>query len=152
MAGHAWGKHDFPGCVNQSWRGLPLASDRFFTTVTAAFCVLVLKYSPAEMPEATTSFESCPMTCTPSPLFRSVPSSRRRTRRLAFEILEDRSLLSVFTLPQSVFIGPSASPQSVAVADFNRDGKPDGAVANNRSPNLNRPPNARHPAFSPLPR
>src|SRR5207244_9620304 len=80
----------------------------------------------------------------------SVQSNRRRTRRLAFEILEDRSLLSVFTLPQSVFIGPSASPQSVAVADFNGDGKPDVAVANNGSHSVSVLLNAGNGAFQPL--
>jgi hypothetical protein len=90
------------------------------------------------------------MTWTPSPLFRSCQSSRRRTRRPAFEILEDRSLLSVFTLPQSVFIGPSASPQSVAVADFNGDGKPDVAVANNGSHSVSVLLNAGNGAFQPL--
>lgn len=49
-----------PGCVSQSWRGLPVACDRFFTTVTAAICVLVFEYSPAETPEETTYLRELP--------------------------------------------------------------------------------------------
>jgi hypothetical protein len=63
--------------------------------------------------------------------FRSSPSGRRRHRGLALETLEDRTLLSVFTLPLSVSTGVSSSPESVAVGDFNGNGKPDVAVANN---------------------
>jgi hypothetical protein len=68
---------------------------------------------------------------------------------LALEILEDRSLLSVFTLPPSVFLGTGASPQSVAVGDFNGDGKPDVAVANHGNDNVSILLNAGNGSFQP---
>jgi hypothetical protein len=70
------------------------------------------------------------MTWTLSQLFRSSRPARRPLRKPALELLEGRTLPSVFTLPASVSLGSGAGPQSVAVADFNGDGKPDVAVAN----------------------
>src|SRR5437870_1506412 len=90
------------------------------------------------------------MTRTLSQPFRSFPSGRRQRRRPVLEILEDRTLLSLFTLPQSVFLGNGATPQSVAVADFNGDGKPDVAIANNGSHSVSVLLNAGNGAFQPL--
>src|SRR5437870_3724775 len=90
------------------------------------------------------------MTRSPSQPFRSFPSGRRPRRRPVLEILEDRTLLSLFTLPQSVLIANGASPQSVAVADLNGDGKPDVAVANNGSHSVSVLLNAGNGAFQPL--
>ena len=47
--------------------------------------------------------------------------------RPRLELLEDRTLLSgvSFSLPASFSVGPNVHPESVAVGDFNCDGKPD---------------------------
>ena len=82
--------------------------------------------------------------------FRSLSSGRRPCRRPAFEILEERTLLSVFTLPPSVLMANGASPQSVAVADFNGDGRPDVAVANNGNHTVGVLLNAGNGSFGPL--
>jgi hypothetical protein len=53
---------------------------------------------------------------------------RGATRRLLrLELLEDRTLLSSvsFSLPISFGVGPDVQPETVAVGDFNSDGKPD---------------------------
>src|SRR5438445_9331960 len=82
--------------------------------------------------------------------FRSLSSGRRPCRRPAFEILEERTLLSVFTRPPSVLMANGASPQSVAVADFNGDGRPDVAVANNGNHTVGVLLNAGNGSFGPL--
>src|SRR6266851_22740 len=66
-----------------------------------------------------------------SPPFRATTRNRPR-----LEVLEDRSLLSAvsFSTPANYAVG--YSPHSVAVGDFNGDGKPDLAVANDGSNNV----------------
>jgi hypothetical protein len=83
-------------------------------------------------------------------LFRSLSSGQRQRRRLTFEMLEERTLLSVFTLPQSVLMPNGATPQSVAVADFDGDGTPDVAVANNGTHTVGVLLNAGNGNFQPL--
>src|SRR6266852_2253807 len=63
-----------------------------------------------------------------SPPFRATTRNRPR-----LEVLEDRSLLSAvsFSAPANYAVG--YSPHSVAVGDFNGDGRPDLAVANESS-------------------
>lgn len=57
----------------------------------------------------------------------------RRPTRIRFERLEDRSLPSFVTavsFPVGTSAGEGSKPDGIAVADFNRDGKPDIATAN----------------------
>jgi Calx-beta domain/Bacterial Ig-like domain (group 3)/FG-GAP-like repeat/Domain of unknown function (DUF4214) len=67
---------------------------------------------------------------------RSVRSSgmatllRRSGFRPALEALEERTVLSLFTTPPSVFLGNNTSPQSITSGDFRGDGGLDVAVAN----------------------
>ena len=49
--------------------------------------------------------------------------------RPAFEVLEDRVVLSLFTTPPSVFLGNSTAPQSITTGDFRGDGSLDVAIA-----------------------
>jgi hypothetical protein len=62
---------------------------------------------------------------------RPAPSTRRP--RIRVEALEDRALPS-FVLPPTVVVGPKggldSKPAAIVTADFNRDGKPDVATAN----------------------
>src|SRR5437667_69750 len=58
---------------------------------------------------------------------KSRPAARSRPR---LELLEHRTLLSGVTFSPPVSYGVGLFPTSVAVADFNGDGKPDLAVAN----------------------
>ena len=44
-------------------------------------------------------------------------------------MLEDRTLLSLFTIPQSVFLGNNTAPQSVTSGDFRGNGRLDLAIA-----------------------
>src|SRR5437870_13425946 len=90
------------------------------------------------------------MTWTPSRLFRSVLSGRGQRRRPTLEILEDRTLLSLFTLPRSVFMANGAAPQSVAVADFNGDGRADVAVVDTGSHSVIVLQSAGNCAFQPV--
>jgi hypothetical protein len=66
---------------------------------------------------------------------RRRPGRRQLGVRPRLEILEDRSLPSLFGLQTSFATGGS-QPASVAVGDFNGDGMPDLAVANYASQNI----------------
>ena len=55
---------------------------------------------------------------------------RSASFRPALEMLEERTVLSLFTTPPSVFLGNGTSPQSVASGDFRGNGRLDVAVAN----------------------
>ncbi len=67
----------------------------------------------------------------PSPLERNhrraLPVRVATESRPRLEFLENRTLLSSvsFSLPTSTSVGPNVQPESVAVGDFNSDGKPD---------------------------
>jgi hypothetical protein len=50
-------------------------------------------------------------------------------RRPALELLEDRTVLSLFSTPQSVFLGNNTAPQSVTSGDFRGNGRLDLAIA-----------------------
>ena len=64
---------------------------------------------------------------------RMAPLMRKAGFRPALEGLEDRTLLSLFTIPQSVFLGNSATPQSITSGNFRGDGRLDVAVADHDS-------------------
>ncbi len=64
----------------------------------------------------------------PTSSSRRAPRRRPAPRVPALEVLEDRSLPSLFGPPTSFAVG--LTPYSVAVGDFNGDGKPDLATAN----------------------
>ena len=54
---------------------------------------------------------------------------RKAGFRPALESLEDRTVLSLFTTPPSVFLGNSTAPQSIISGDFRGDGRLDVAIA-----------------------
>ncbi len=66
------------------------------------------------------------------PDLRSIAPSKARKSwpRPGFELLEDRTLLTLFTVPSSVVLAAGASPQSITSGDFRGDGRADVATAN----------------------